>query len=90
MKAFRIYTLHGCPFCEQALSLLRTVVSEEVEHIDIGDDPVAISGITALRGKIETPITIVNIGTFKKMIVGNNLGDLSNAVTNFLNFHKVS
>ena len=86
MKAFRIYTQHGCPFCEQALSLLKTAVPEkEVEHIEVGDDPVAISGITSLRGTLETPITIVNIGSFKKMIVGNNLGDLSNAVTHFLN-----
>lgn len=87
MKSFRIYTLPKCPFCEQALALLKTTVPEALEHIDISDDPVAISGITALRGTIETPIIVVNIPNKKNkyLIIGNHLQELSSAITEYLN-----
>lgn len=90
MKAFRIYTQHGCPFCELALSLLKTAIPEkEVEHIEVGDDPVIISGISVLTGTLQTPIIITNIGNEKVMhVVGNDLRKVSDAVTRYLNFSR--
>ena len=89
MKAFRIYTQHGCPFCELALSLLKTAVPpEEVEHITIEDDPIILSGITALRGRLEWPMIISNVGEKKELIPGNHLEALSVAITRYLNLHR--
>ena len=86
MKAFRIYTQHGCPFCEQALALLKTVADDNVENIIINDDPIILSGLSALFGQAQWPATLVNVaGQKQQLIIGEDLRLLSNAVTHFLN-----
>jgi glutaredoxin len=74
MKAIRIYTLKGCPTCEEVKKFIQGI-SLEFEEIEIGIDPIAQGGIKALVGNVQAPITISFFTN--DVIMGNNVEKLN-------------
>jgi glutaredoxin len=74
MKAVRIYTLKGCPTCDEVKKFLQGI-SLDFEEIEIGIDPIAQGGIKALVGNVQAPITISFFTN--DVIMGNNVEKLN-------------
>lgn len=78
MKVLRLYTLKGCPNCDETRNFLKTL-NIEMDEIEVGIDPIAQGGIRALVGGIQAPIIISFLTN--DVIVGHNQEKLNELAT---------
>ena len=57
---FRLYSLFGCPHCEEALKFLidKCVINGQFgfQSLAVNQDPIAMAGVRAVTGKEEFPV----------------------------------